>query len=278
MSFASGMRQIDLSSTSAARASGSLVLVLALVLATAVAVAGEDDIASERDVSEAPAVYVTYGTGFDFSRGDYGLDRDSSLYYVPFSWTIDVEYWRFVVRVPFLHSDGVIGSAVAGPTGLESDRVSGLGDTITSLSYLFAPLEEGLPWIEVGGQISWPTRTREPLGQGDFAFAAQVDLFQTYGDWTPFARVGRNFNLVGSLEDRFYTSIGASHAWNDSFATGLSYDWLESVVRGLRDGHEIVPYLSIDFDGGWNLDPYAVIGLSSGSPDFGVGLSVTLER
>lgn len=252
---------------------------LALAAVAASANAGTGDPAEpDPSGSTAPFVAVAYGTGFDFSRGDYGLDRDSSLYYVPFDLTIDVDYWRFVARVPFLYSDGVVGTAVVGPTGLESDRVSGLGDSITQVSHLFAPLGESLPWVELGGQISWPTRTREPLGQGDFAFAAQIDAFQSYGDWTPFARFGRNFYLVGSLDDRFYTSVGASYAWSDTFATGLSYDWLESAASGVRDGHEIVPYLSVDFDGGWNLGPYAVVGLSSGSPDYGVGFSVGLRR
>ncbi|MEM9177576.1 MAG: hypothetical protein AAGC67_20355 [Myxococcota bacterium] len=241
-------------------------------------VEAEGGAGAERAPAAERPVYVTLGTGFDFSRGDFGLERDSTLYYVPFDVTVDVASWRLVLRVPFLHSDGVVGLAVGGPTGLESDRVSGLGDSITSVAYLFAPPNAVLPWVEVTGQISWPTRTREPLGQGGFAFAAQLDAFQRYGDWTPFARVGRNFYTVGSLDDRFYTAIGVSHAWTASFATGLSYDWLESVAPGLKDGHELVPFASFDLEGGWNFDPYAVIGLSSGSPDYGIGFAVRFER
>ncbi len=228
--------------------------------------------------TEAPVVVVTWRTGLDYSQGDYGLKEDSRLIYVPLGVTVDVDYWRFGITLPLLHSDGVVGFTGGGGLGPllpERGEKTGLGETITSASYLFPPAAEGLPWIEVTGQVSWPTRTADVLGTGDFAFAGQVDVFKPIGDWTPFARFGRNFFVVGSLDDRFYASVGATYAWSERVSTGLAYDWLGRAVSGVNHGHELVPYASVAIDESWRFGPYAVVGLSSGSPDYGLGLSVS---
>ena len=254
------------------RRSAVVFAVLALVAFAAVGGAHAADDAG----TEAPAVFVTWQTGLDYSKGDYGLQAESRLIYVPLGATIDVDYWRFGITLPLLHADGVVGFIDRAPILIpEREENTGLGEAITSASYLFPPAAEGLPWIEVTGQVAWPTRTANVLGTGDFAFAGQVDVFRTIGDWTPFVRFGRNFFLVGSLDDRFYASVGATYAWNDRVSTGIAYDWLGRAVPGVNDGHELVPYASVAIDERWRLGPYAVIGQSSGSPDYGLGFSVS---
>jgi len=236
--------------------------------------------AEAEKTSALDRVFLEYSAGLDYSRGDYGLDRNSSLIYLPLGVTADYDYWRFSVLVPVLYANGVTGAQSFGgppPPGSDtivSDHNAGLGEVVTSGSYLFAPPGEGLPWVELTGQILWPTRTNENLGTGDFGFTTQLDLFQQFGRITPFARVGRNFYLVGSLRDRFYTSIGASVEIAEGTSGGIAYDWLGSTSPDLEDGHELVPYLSFKASEHWTFGPYGVIGLAQGSPDFGVGLSI----
>ena len=71
--------------------------------------------------------------------------------------------------------------------------------------------------------------------------------------------------------------VGASLAVHAQVSIGLSYDWLESMTREAEDAHEIVPFLTLRLDERWSMGPYAVIGLSDGSPDYGVGLSISLR-
>lgn len=235
---------------------------------------------------EAPAasfldsVYMEYSAGFDYSRGDYGLDRDSSLYYVPLGLTADYAYWRLRLLVPVLYSDGVTGTQTFGgppPPGsdpLESDHNAGLGDIVTTVSYLFAPAIPPMPWIELSGQISWPTRTASNLGTGNFGFSTQIDVFKKVGRITPFARAGRNYYVADSLGDRFYASVGASILVVGKTSVGVAYDWLGSTNKDIEDGHEIVPFLSFAASKRWSIGPYAVVGLSDGSPNYGAGFSV----
>lgn len=243
-------------------------------------------------------IEVEFSTGFDYSRGDYGLDRDSTLVFVPVGVTVDRGFFRFGLSIPFLYSDGVTSSTlggVGGPFTSETDRVGGIGQVVTSASYLIDPPIEALPWVELGGQVLWPTRTAEALGTGSFGFTAQVDLFEAYrlgprasaGDRaggmdarptiTPFATLGRNFYLVDSLRDRFFTTVGVALRLTDRWSGGLAYDWFQATSRDLDDAQQLVPYVSYAISARCRVGPYAVAGLSDGAPDYGVGLSIRVR-
>jgi hypothetical protein len=232
------------------------------------------------EASESPPIQWTWTAGFDFSRGDYGLPEKTNLYYIPLGVTADYRRFRANLVIPVLASDGptrfIEGSAVGDPR-VDSDLEAGLGQIQASVSYLFDPLIEHTPFIELVAKITAPTETSDGLGTGDWAGGIQIDLFQIWGHATPFASAGRRFFEGSALRDRFYTSVGASLAVHAQVSIGLSYDWLESTTREAEDAHEIVPFLTLRLDERWSMGPYAVIGLSDGSPDYGVGLSISLR-
>ena len=236
--------------------------------------------ASEADAEQA-AVRLRYSTGFDYSQGDFGLDEDSRLFFVPVGVTADYERWRFRLVVPFLVSDGpslILEGDGVDPSTTLSDENSGMGEIAVSASYLVSPPIEGWPLLDLGLSISLPTRTKLELGTGGWAFAPRVELFERYGRVTPYAAFGRKFFTVGSLDDRFFTSVGASFEILDWLSFGSAYDWLEATGGNTSDAHEITPYLSISAPGGWSFSPYGLVGLSEGAPDFGVGFSLSLQR
>ena len=222
------------------------------------------------------AVFLTWLVGFDFSRGDYGLDDTSTLYYVPIGLIADYERWRLRLTIPFLVSEGPTTIRVGGGSN-ESESNRGLGEIAVSGSHLFDPFVEGLPFVELGLQVTFPTRSKRELGAGAFVFEPRIDLFDEWGPVTPFASFGRAF-YTGELDDRFFASIGASVAITERLSIGASYDWFEDYSRSTRndtpDASEIAPFLSFAISPRWSTSPYAVFGLTEGSPDYGVGLSI----
>ena len=72
-------------------------------------------------------------------------------------------------------------------------------------------------------------------------------------------------------------ALSASLDVGASASLGLAYDWLEATTSGARDAHEIVPYATFQLDERWSLGPYAVFGLSDGSPNHGFGISVSVR-
>ena len=253
-----------------------------MLLTASILLIGGASIASADEVEvDAKRVRLRYSTGFDYSEGDFGLDEQSRLLFVPFGVTADYERWRFRLVVPFLVSEGpsvILQGDGVNPSTTLSDENAGLGEVSLSTSYLISPPIEGWPLLDLGLSVSLPTRTKVELGTGGWAFAPRLELFQRYGRVTPYVTLGRRFFTVGSLDDRFFTSVGASIEIAGVWSLGAAYDWLESTGGGTSDAHEITPYVSIRAANGWSFSPYGLVGLSSGSPDFGVGFSISLQR
>ena len=254
----------------------AVLLTAAILLATGLGEA----LASEA-VAEQAAIRLRYSTGFDYSQGDFGLDEDSRLFFVPVGVTADYDRWRFRLVVPFLVSDGpsvILEGDGVDPSTTLSDENAGMGEIALSASYLVSLPIEGWPLMDLGLSVSLPTRTKLELGTGGWAFAPRIEFFERYGRITPYAAFGRKFFTVGSLDDRFFTSVGASLEILDWLSFGTAYDWLEATGGNTSDAHEITPYLSISMPRGWSLSPYGLVGLSEGAPDFGVGFSLSLQR
>jgi hypothetical protein len=264
-----------------------LLAILALVL-TALSPAqslgqeaiGEDGVDG---VDETPSVFVKWSAGFDFSRGDYGLGEPTTVYYVPLSMTIDYERLRVRIGLPFIASSGP-RQVLAGPGSQEifDGEAQGLGQLQFDVGYLFEPKVEGRPYVEVTGSVSAPTETRRELGTGLWSLAIQGEIFQRFGRMTPYLSIGRRFyedcDCDQQLDDRFYASVGMSGEWSEDLSIGIGYDWLGAAGPDIPDSHEIVPYASYWLNDTWSLSPYVVIGLSDGSPDYGVGFSVSVQQ
>ena len=126
-----------------------------------------------RNTSWSCSLSLHYSNGFDYSRGDYGLQRKSILHYLRLGVT-----------------------AGGGGLSLESDYSGCLGSVVTMGSYLVNPEINALPWIKLGVQFLWLTRIGQDLGTSDFGFVMKVDLFEEIdlcdlGSVTPFASARR---------------------------------------------------------------------------------------
>ncbi len=218
------------------------------------------------------------GTGFDYSRGSYGLDQDTEYYYVPISIEADFFPVRARLTVPILSVDGPSGVLIDGNANGSSTRVTGLGRIVGSLGYLWVPSSTALPYLEVTGKVTAPTETANDLGNGEWAFAIQAELFKSFGDWTAFGQAGRKFYTGSVADDRFYTSIGASVRVHPRVQVGLAYDWYEASVDSVRDTHQLSPFAGFKLGPRLSVGPYGLIGLSQGAPDYGVGFSVSWRR
>ncbi len=123
--------------------------------------------------------------------------------------------------------------------------------------------------------VTLPTRSKNELGTGAWGFAAWAEFFQQIGPVTPFATLGRSFFASDSLDDRFFASVGGSIELSEFVAAGFSYDWLEETSGETPDAQELVPFLVLAVSPRLSIGPYGVLGLSSGSPDDGFGVSMS---
>ena len=243
---------------------------------------------------------LTATTGFDFRRGDYGLERDTELWYVPLTlkftleelgWTpIQGDQLEFGVTASYLHLRGPVDVVTAGVETVpvtrdvatnRSQRDRGIGDVILRGTYLWRPYPTD-PWpaVELTGRLKLPTGDEaQGLGLGALEASAQLDLYRSFGPITPFGSVGyRVFESTSefALDDGFSTAAGLIARVHETASVGLFLDWREAASPSVDDPLELTPYLAVRTGSALTWTPYGVVGFSDGSPDFGFGLQVSV--
>ena len=220
---------------------------------------------------------VTASTGFDFSTGDFGTDTDTDVWYVPTYLKVEWDPIFLKVTVPFVFIDGDAVLIDGQPEGIPLSVGSrgGIGDVVIAAGYGYFPNGGVLPAIELSGRIKIGTADEDQgLGTGEEDYTIQLDLWKNIGRITPFAAAGYKF--IGeppgvNLNDKVFASVGLSLSLGRRFSVGLAYDWAQSAVPGSPDIHGISPFASIKLSDHFAFDPYAVIGFSNSSPDWGLG-------
>jgi len=229
---------------------------------------------------------LSFSTGVDFTNGDYQTSRSTSILYVPTS--VKYEYGPFTAKltVPFIRIEGpggVVGGTggglVVGTGAVKRTINAGVGDIVASGSYLLPKLGENLPYLELTGKVKFPSANdSDGLGTGRYDYSFQLDSFQSFGSFTPFATFG--FRVIGEpqgtrLDNKFFGSLGLGYRVTDRASAGLIWDWQQTASPRTGDSHELVPYVSWKLSQHMKLGPYASLGLSPAAPDYGLGFQLT---
>src|SRR5437899_11701427 len=201
------------------------VMGVALVLLGAVPVLAQDE------------PRISFSTTVDYSVGDYGTGKDTTLLYVPF--TLGVRpfdrFW-LSVTVPYLYQTGqnivLTGGGVAvkgkksngkltSPT--TSTTESGLGDVLAKASLILVEEKDFIPEITPYFKVKFPTADKDRgLGTGEFDETLGVDVSKLLvGSLSGYLTLAYTF--IGeppgtTLHDSFGWSVGATYAVAQPFA------------------------------------------------------------
>lgn len=229
---------------------------------------------------EPVAARFKVGLGYNYSTGNYGTSETTEISYVPLTLNAQIGRWSVQGTIPYLRISGP-GGFIQGPDGpiqTTSGESDGLGDTLLRGSYALPPINVWMPFIEVFGLVKFPTASREKgLGTGEFDFGLETEVAWAVGRFSPFAVVGYRF--LGSppdtpLDNVFLGSVGGVYRILDSLTAGVLLDYRQAPSANVGERLEIVPFASWRVHPQWVFDVYTTAGLSSGSPDFGVGLQI----
>lgn len=229
--------------------------------------------------AETPSV-ITLGTGFDYSRGDYGLATDTEVLSVPLTLGYEQGAWLFEARIPWLRIEGP-ATVVAGggsPTRPTSAAESGLGDLSLSATHRFG---------EVAGKLNLAATVRAKLptgsesrglGTGAADYSGQLDFYRSFGAVTPFASLG--YMAFGDsdlyqLEDGPYATGGAHFRTGESTVITAALSWRQRFVDGGDHGQDALLAVTHDLSPRWRLMAYALKGFTEASPDHGGGMQLS---
>ncbi len=250
-------------------------------------------------VASAEDGQFSVGAGIDYSSGDYGTSSTTDILSIPVFGKYETGPWAFKLTVPYtqITSEGNVlpgigrvnavrgkkakgaGAAGAGSTAttLPRETESGLGDIVAAATYnVFA---RGATVIDLTGKIKFGTADADKgLGTGQNDYSVQVDGYQTYGRFTALATLG--YSVLGSsdaiqLDNVFYASVGGAYKFTDLTSGGLTFDFRQAPSATSGERRELTAYVAHKLSGAWKAQAYVLKGFADGSPDYGVGATVT---
>jgi len=225
--------------------------------------------------------YVQFGTGIDYSEGDYGDVEDTKILSVPFS--LKYNKGDFFVRasIPYVHVKGP-GSVVPGDGGAipggQSGPVTsqdGIGDLLLSAGYTIPVADT--TFFGVSGKVKLPTASESKrLGTGTTDFTAEAEITQLFGPLSASLRGGRRFNGSSAafpLDDVWQAGASLYHQSGD-ITLGLDYDWREGSLPTASDRSEVTGSITYKMSDAVRIQGYGYTGFTDGSPDAGGGLQL----
>src|SRR5256712_4132400 len=205
------------------------VMGVALVLLGAVPVLAQDE------------PRVSLSTSVDYSVGDYGTGKDTTLLYVPF--TLGVRpfdrFW-LSVTVPYIYQTGqnvvLTGGGVAVKSKKSNGKLtrpatstteSGLGDVLAKASFILIPEKEFIPEVTPYFKVKFPTADKDRgLGTGEFDETLGVDVSKLLIA-SLFGYLELAYTFIGepsgtTLHNSFGWSVGAAYAIVQPFSSSRS--------------------------------------------------------
>ena len=261
----------------------------AIALATAAIVPAGTAQAQIREPSMLdPEWHLTANVGVTDTNGDYGTPNNTNVLLGLTTLSLSNDSFKFSASLPYMRISGrgllvfdangnpiVINRRVNGPT----DVRTGWGDLTLSASYTIPPAVLADFQVRVTGITKLPTApARRRLNTGEADFGMNVDVSRTFGDWTPFVTVGylnRGQPTGFTFYDTSSVAVGTSYMLRDNLVAVASYDYDSADAPQVTAGHELMGSLSWIRSDKLTLTGYGTVGLSSGSPDVGIGFLVS---
>lgn len=245
----------------------------------------------------ADSIY-SLGVGFDYSTGRYGGTTSTEILYVPVTAKYEMDEISYKLIVPYISitgSGGVIpgmgavppgmggigrpgGGGMGGGGGTSTVTNSGLGDVIASADYEFYSGDAVV--LDAVGKVKFGTAdANKGLGTGKNDYSLQLDGSYEPGVKTSiFATLGYKF--VGAPEgvtvnNVLYGTVGVSEQLGSKSSAGIMLNYAQSPYSGGSNPEDVMLFVSNKLTKNLKAQASFLKGLSNGSPDYGLGASLT---
>jgi Putative MetA-pathway of phenol degradation len=237
-------------------------------------------------------------TGFDYSSGTYGNSQSTQILYIPVTAKYETGDWTAKLTVPYIRVTGPGGvlqgfgrvatpgaPATGGPglgrnAGGGTSTNSGLGDIIASLGRTVYDSPDETFSLDLVGKVKFGTAdANKGLGTGKNDYSAQLDGTYMLSDATSLLGTA-GYKIVGAptgiaVNNVFFGSAGVDHATSDTANVGVMLDYVQKITAAGYAQEDAMVYASEKTSSTTKIMGYLLKGFSYGSPDYGVGATIT---
>jgi len=232
-----------------------------------------------------------FSSSLNYDTGKYGTSTRSSSLYVPFTVKRYWNDWYASLTIPFVSvtSDGGVTN-VGGrpvktrsrPASSASTTHSGLGDVVARGGYALLKEEEQPFDLSVVAKVKIPTADENKgLGTGEFDAGAGLEFAKLVApEWTVLADA--YYTAIGdppgvNLNNQLALDVGFSHPLKTDLTLTVLFEGSNALVSGEPSPLDIRGSLDYKIDERIALFGGGLVGLSNGSPDFGVSFGGSLR-
>jgi outer membrane putative beta-barrel porin/alpha-amylase len=245
------------------------------------------------------------GLGFEFASGEYGTGIRTDSIYMPFTAAVyPTERLDFSLEIPFVYqsTSAVVAGQYMGMQGTQgststmalqsgmggmgtnasaaqvNNSQSGLGDMKLKAGYVLYTEEKYVPAIRPNFYVKFPTADKNKfLGTGAFDGGFGVELTKWFGKWFADGDLGYVIQGKSSVVDvknylEYYA--GPGYQFTDRLRTMVLLKGTTPTVEGASSQLEARVRAKYQFTEHTGIDGYLAKGITTASPDYGMGLAV----
>lgn len=221
-------------------------------------------------------------TGIEYSTGEYGGDSDIEDVYVPVTLAYSESRFAARITVPYAYVNApegsLIGSGAVVPGGGPDRSDSGIGDIITSLTYRDLVQADAFA-LDITGKIKFGTADEDKgLGTGESDYSLQLDGYLMQGEFLWLGTLGYKWRGDPdgyTLDDTWFAAAGLSTWLNDTNRMGAMLSYRPEVSDEGEVATDVTVFYDLDLSRTLWGGVYFLAGLTDGSPDWGIGGSLT---
>jgi len=237
---------------------------------------------------------VSLSTSVNYSVGDYGTGKDTTIVYVPFTLGVSpLDRLWLSVTVPFVYQDTqnvIITSGGVASRKEEKGKLArpgrstteeGIGDVLLKVSYAILEEKALIPEIAPYVKIKFPTADENRgLGTGEYDETIGVDLSKRLIHGL-FGYLSLSYTFIGSppgsdLRNSFGWSLGPAYALGPVSVFGF-LEGATAIAPGQEDPLDVRVGAEFGLLPALKLTGAVTRGLSKGSADWGVSAGLALR-
>jgi hypothetical protein len=261
---------------------GLALAACALVLALPAAAAAQD----------TPREHFQIKIGPSYDEGDFGTSDTTKTFFLPVTLRYLGENFDVSATFSWVHIDTVGGVTLIDGTPVPTDEGagerrtdSGFGDISLRARYFLIDdpgPQSLLPSVWPFVKVKIPTADEDKdLGTGEWDFGLGVELDKTFFGWvTVLGDV--SYTFIGdppgeNFRNRPTASIGVALKVAEPITVTALLDWRRAIVSGTDDALELLGMVTFRVSPTFSVTPNAFVGLTEGSPDWGVGVELSYK-
>jgi len=227
-------------------------------------------------------------TGAEYITGNFGGTQSIDELYIPFTASYSDNGYVYRLTIPYISVTAPMGTILAdgsviSDTGIRRTE-SGIGDVIVGLTYrdiLNAEPRSNIE-LDVTAKVKFGTADlSKGLGTGENDYTVQAELYNYHDRLTSFGILGYKYRGDPSginLSNSLLALVGGFYRISSSLKVGLDFSFQESLFSALDEQEELTAYFGYRLSNSQYLRGYIIQGFGDTSPDWGLGVMITIRQ